>query len=110
MSEQSFADREAHSITEAEFVKLCDDLYTDRREIYRFNPSATKRDALLWMLLGCLMSLLSAPVPETAVDDSRPNADPYGDAVKEILGGRMHPPFDPQAHLAALSKKLESEE
>ena len=109
MSEQAHADRDAHAISEAEFVKLCEDLYRDRQQIYEFNPSASRRDAVLWMLLGCLMSLLSVPAPEQAGDDSSPGSDAYADAVTEILQGRTRPPFDPRAHLAELSAKLESE-
>ena len=109
MSEQVHTDRDATIITEAQFIKLCDDLYRDRRQIYEFNPSAGKRDALLWMLLGCLMSLLSAPAPEQSAGDGILSSDPYADAVTEILQGHMHPPFDPRPHLAELSRRLESE-
>jgi hypothetical protein len=97
------------TISEAEFVKLCDDLYVDRQQIYRFNPNTSRREALLWMLLGCLISLLSISDTEQPSLNSS-SADPYGQAVREILLGRTQPPFDPQAHLAELSAKLKSED
>jgi hypothetical protein len=110
MPEQAFPHAAAHTISEAEFIKLCDDLYNDRQRIYQFNPSAGKRDALLWMLLGCLMSLLSvAAPPDEGGADGSPVSDAYADAVKAILRGHMRPPFDPQVHLAELSRKLDSE-
>lgn len=96
MLEQVHADRDAPAISETEFIKLCDDLYRDRQQIYEFNPSAGKRDALLWMLLGCLMSLLSATAPEQSARDGIRSSYPYADAVTEILRGHMQPPFDPQ--------------
>lgn len=109
MLKQALADAEPPAVSEAQFVKLCDDLYADRQQIYQFNPSAGKREALLWMLLGCLISLLSIPDTEqpSAYDASSP--DPYGDAVCEILEKRMRPSFDPRAHLAQLSKKIETD-
>lgn len=97
------------TISEAEFIKLCDDIYADRQQLYEFNPSASKRDALLWMLLGCLLSLLSVSPAEQSSADDKQSADPYGDAISEILRTRMKPYFNPQTYLAELSKKIESE-
>lgn len=111
MSEQPIAnsDSEIHTISETEFIKLCDDVYADRRQIYEFNPNASRREALLWMLTGCLITLLSIPASEQPNADGHSNADPYLDAVREILHNRMQPPFDPQRHLAELSRKIENE-
>ena len=100
---------ETHVISETEFAKLCDDLYRDRYRIYQYNPRVSSRDALLWMLTGCLMSLLSVRVTEQSVSGGS-SSDLYGDAVCEILRGRTQPPFDPRPHLARLSEKLASEE
>lgn len=111
MFEQTAANSEMQAtISEAEFIKLCDDIYADRRQIYQFHPHAGKREALLWMLTGCLISLLSIHLHEQPDGQDSSSADPYTAAIREILHNRMRPPFDPQAHLAELSKKVESEE
>lgn len=110
MLKQAQADAEPPTISEAEFVKLCNDIYADRHQIYQFNPNASKREALLWMLLGCLLSLLSIPAPEQSSRNDNSSFDPYVDAIYEILQNRMRPPFNPQTHLAVLSKKIETDE
>lgn len=94
------------TISQAEFIKLCDDIYADRQQLYEFNPGMSKRDAVLWMLLGCLISLLSVPVAEQASAGDKQSADPYGDAIRKILQTRVQPHFDPRTHLAELSDKL----
>ena len=110
MPEQALANtEEAHAISEAEFVKLCEDVYADRYQIYEFNPSSGRRDALLWMLLGCLMSLLSIPDAQQHSSNEDSSSDPYADAICEILQNRMRPPFNPRAYLAELSKKIETD-
>jgi hypothetical protein len=109
MLKQALADAELPTISEAEFIKLCDDLYADRQQIYQFNPSASRREALLWMLLGCLISLLSVPAQEQLSADDNSSSDPYVDAVCEILRQRMRPSFDARAYLALLSKKIETD-
>lgn len=103
------ADADLPAISEAEFVKLCDDLYADRHQIYQYNPNASKQEALHWMLTGCLLSLLSIPDTEQPSHYDCSSSDPYGDAIREILQNRMRPPFDPQTHLAELSKKIETD-
>ncbi|MDX6692772.1 MAG: hypothetical protein QOF02_375 [Blastocatellia bacterium] len=110
MSEQAAADSEMSFITEQEFIKLCDELYADRHQLYAFNPNIARREAVLWMLLGCLLSLLSIPDAEQSGLLNGASADPYAAAVSELLRTRMRPPFEPQVHLAELSKKIASEE
>lgn len=97
------------TITAQEFEKICEGIYADRRQIYRFNPNMSRRDAILWMLLGCLLSLLSIPIPEQPGDDGT-SPDPYGDAVREVLRSRMRPAFDPQVYIDELTGKVEAEE
>lgn len=110
MSEHTAEHSTAHAtISEAELIRLCENLYTDRRQIYEFNPNAGQREAMLWMLLGCLLSLLSIPDNEQPSVNSS-STDPYGDAVREILRNRTQPSFDPQSHLAQWSKKIESDD
>jgi hypothetical protein len=110
MCERDAADAEMTLISEMEFVKLCDELYADRHQIYEFNPNASRREALLWMLTGCLLSLLSVPVEEQSSLDNASSPDPYADAISQLLENRMHPRFDPQAHLSELSEKLAKED
>ena len=110
MFEEASTHTAPHFISEAEFIKLCRDVYADRHQIYEFNPSVGKREALLWMLTGCLISLLSVPLLEQSFACGDTTEDPYGDAVREILHGRMRPPFDPQIQLTELSDKISSEE
>jgi len=95
------------TISEKEFKKLCDQIYADRLQIYDFVPSLSRRDALMWMLLGCLVSLLSVALPEQSGLDGGSTADPYGDAVCEILKDRTAPFFDPRPHLRELAARTE---
>lgn len=110
MFEQVAADSRANVISEQEFIKLCDDVYADRHQIYEFNPNVTRREAVMWMLLGCLLSLLSIPVTEQSNLFDNASTDIYTDALRKILQQHSHPPFDPQPHLAELSKNIEREE
>ncbi|HEV7842437.1 MAG TPA: hypothetical protein VGO69_02010, partial [Pyrinomonadaceae bacterium] len=106
---QSTARANGATISVGEFERLCDEIYRDRFEIYDFNPNVTKREAVLWMLLGCLISLLSVTDAElqSFVDSS--SRDPYGESLCKLLGERAAPPFDPQPFVEELSKKVESE-
>lgn len=95
-AEQSTAGESGETISEAEFRKLCDGIYRDRFEIYRFNPGADKREALLWMLTGCLISLLSVTDAELENLAGSRGQDTYADAIFALLQGRSSPPFDPR--------------
>lgn len=97
------------TITEDEFRKLCDDIYRDRHEIYEFNPNVSHREALLWMMLGTLVSLLSVPVLEQPSVFGGTHSDPYRAAVIEVVLSRAFPAFDPELYLKELSEKLEAE-
>jgi hypothetical protein len=93
-------------ISEAQFKKLCDDVYRDRHQIYGFNPSMSKRDALFWLILGSVYSLLSIPVLYQPGGIDPNSDDPYGDAICELLQGRMKEPFDARAYLEGLAKRI----
>ncbi len=97
------------TISEMEFKRLCDDIYADRQQVYAFNPNVSRREALLWMLLGCLVSLLSIPILEQPSVYGGASADPYGDAVCEVLKNHTQPAFDPRSYLLELSERIESE-
>jgi hypothetical protein len=107
---QSRSESDLSYISEAEFKRLCDELYEERHQLYSFNPNVSRRDALLWMLAGCLVSLLSVPILEQPSVYGGASADPYADAVRQLLEGRMQPTFDPQPLLAELTRKVEAEE
>jgi hypothetical protein len=94
------------TISEQEFRKLCDDIYADRFQIYAYNPNVSRREALMWMLLGCLVTLLSIPILEQPSAYGGTSDDPYGDAVCEVLQNRMERDFDPQIYLDELSGKI----
>jgi hypothetical protein len=97
------------TISEKDFKKLCDDIYADRFQIYEFNPNVSRREALLWMLLGCLVSLLSIPILEQPSVYNGSSADPYGDAIREVVLAHTQSNFDPSDYLLELSRKVESE-
>lgn len=97
------------TISEQEFKKLCDDAYADRLQIYAFNPNVSGREALLWMILGCLVTLLSVPILEQPSVYGGASDDPYGDAILEVLKERVEPDFDPQTHLSELSRRIETD-
>ncbi|HEV7860820.1 MAG TPA: hypothetical protein VGO91_19525 [Pyrinomonadaceae bacterium] len=97
-------------MTAQEFEKLCRDIYADRRQIYSFNPNVSHREALLWMLLGCLVSLLSVPILDQPSVYGGSRTDPYADAICELLKPRMNPAFNPRIYLDELTEKLKAEE
>ncbi len=108
--EQSEGSAESvETISADEFKRVCDEIYRDRFEIYDFNPAATKREAVLWMLLGCLISLLSVNDEELQALYGSSSRDPYGDAVRRLLEGRTAPPFDPRPVVEELSERVENE-
>ncbi len=94
------------TISEQEFKKLCDDIYLERHEIYAFNPNMSRREALLWMLAGCLVSLLNVDELE---QPGASTSDPYGDAVMQLMWQRTSPVFDPKIYLTKLTEKLKAE-
>lgn len=97
------------TIYESDFKKLCDDIYADRSQIYAFNPNVSRREALLWMMLGCLVSLLSIPILEQPSVYGGSSADPYGDAILEVLKTHTESNFDPGEYLLELSQRIEAE-
>ncbi|HEX8176747.1 MAG TPA: hypothetical protein VF543_16770 [Pyrinomonadaceae bacterium] len=97
------------TISGEEFKRLCDDVYKDRFEIYEFNPAASRRDALLWMLLGCLISLLSITYEELEALTGVSGAEDYGDVIRKLLRERAEPFFDPGPYLEELSQRAGNE-
>ena len=97
------------TISGEEFERLCDEVYRDRFEIYGFNPAASRTDALLWMLLGCLISLLSVGDEELEALAASSGSGDYGDVIRELLQTRAAQPFDAGPYLEQLSKRAENE-
>ena len=97
------------TISESELKRVCAELYRDRFEIYAFNPGASHSDALLWMLMGCLISLLSVNEEELQTLFDSSGQISYADAVCLLLEGRTEPPFDPREVVEELTKRVESE-
>ena len=96
------------TISEQEFIKLCDDIYRDRLQVYSYNPNVSRREAVLWMLLGCLLSLLSVPILDQPSTHGESTADFYADAIGEVLQHRMQPEFDPHVLIAELLARVEA--
>lgn len=90
---------DVETISEERFGKLCEEIYRDRAEIYLFSPGMAKGDALCWVLMGCLISLLSLKESEL---ESLGRGLSYADAICELLQGRAEPPFDPRPHIEEL--------
>ncbi|HKS26652.1 MAG TPA: hypothetical protein VJS44_02475 [Pyrinomonadaceae bacterium] len=96
------------TISEDAFKRLCDEIYRDRFEIYEFNPAATRRDALLWMLMGCLISLLSIDFEE--LESLTASSRDYSEVVCRLV--REHaasPPFDPRLLVEELANRAGNE-
>ncbi|MBD0369442.1 MAG: hypothetical protein ICV60_01205 [Pyrinomonadaceae bacterium] len=92
------------TISEDEFKRICDDIYSDRFEIYEFNPAASRSEALLWMLMGCLISRLSITDEELQRLSESSAEDTYADVVCKILKERGAL-FDPRPYVNEVSKE-----
>jgi hypothetical protein len=95
------------TISEQEFIKLCDGIYDDLHQVHEWNPSLSRRDAFLWMLLGSLVSLLSVPILEQPSVYDPSKSDPYLLAVLEVLAGRCEGSFDPTDYLSRVLGQIE---
>lgn len=90
-------------ISEAEFAHICEGISRDREAILRHNPIGTEEEALLWMLLSCLISYLSLTDQETPCFTGRPDAKTYRDAILFVLKNRGLDDFDPEIYLDRLA-------
>lgn len=90
------------TITENEFARICDGIRSDRESIIRHNPVGTAEEALLWMLLGILISYLSLSEAETPCFNGMPTAETYRQAIRFILEPRRADRFDVDAYLDKL--------
>lgn len=97
------------TISEEELERLCDEIYSDRFEIYGFRPVASRREAVLWMLLGCLISLLNVSDEELQALAGSSTSESYGEIICKLTKERSAQPFDPQPVLERLTTKIEDE-
>ncbi len=97
-------------ISEEEFRKLCERFYAERESIYAAAPSMSRRDALLWMILGSLIFLLDVPADYEPAISTEKNDNFFAAAIKDVLEGRMGLEFDPEEYLSELSRKVEGNE
>jgi len=90
-------------MSEAEFARLVDGIFEDRKSIIRHNPIGTDEEILLWMLLNSLSSYLSLSEIETPCFSGKPDAQTYRDAIEFVLMSRREPDFNVARHLRVLS-------
>lgn len=102
--------RTLETISKEEFQRLCDEIYVDRLRIHEFNPNLSRREAVLWMLMGCLISLLSVTDEELERLAAEPGQDTYGHLVGRLVRTHAAPPFDPSPCLERLSKSVENDQ
>ncbi len=87
------------TISEAEFARICRQIYLDREQIYQFNPSVPHEEVLLWMLLACLINYLNLSEAETPCFPGAPDAEIYRQAILHVLQGRTEPLFESNQYL-----------
>ena len=93
-------------ISEREFARICDGIYTDREIICKHNPIGTPEEILLWMLLSCLVSYLSLSEVETPCFNGKPDAETYRNAILFVLDKRKTEEFYPEIYLEKLLQDL----
>lgn len=91
-------------IGEIEFARICKGIYEDRESIYSHNPIGTPEEALLWMLLGCLINYLSLSEIETPCFNGKPDAETYRKAILFVLENRKADNFTAEIYLNELTK------
>ncbi len=80
-------------ITEAEFDRICDGIYEDRKSIIKHNPIGPPEEILLWMLLSCLTSYLTLTDIETPCFNGKPDVETYRNAIQFVLQDRKADDF-----------------
>jgi hypothetical protein len=93
------------TISEAEFKKLLDNIYQERETLQTLLPGFSQRDAILWLLLGSLIALLSVPPDQQPKLDDYAGDDPFGTAIKELIRKHGSPAFDSDVYVAELSER-----
>lgn len=91
-------------ISEAEFARIVRGISEDRAVIYRHNPIGTEREALLWMLLCCLISYLNLSENETPCFTGMPDEKTYREAIFFVMRDRKTADFDVEIYLNELTE------
>lgn len=91
-------------ISEAEFARICWDIYEERESVITHNPIGTPEEILLWMLLSCLISYLSLSEIETPCFTGKPDAKTYWDAILFVVNTRKTVEFDVGKYLKELTE------
>lgn len=91
-----------NKISEKEFARLCDGIYSDRVSIYKHNPLGAPDTVLLWMLMCCLISYLSLSDIETPCFTGAPDAETYRRAISFVVENRKSEDFDARIYLEKL--------
>lgn len=89
-------------ISEAEFARICEQIYLDREQIYKFNPNVAHEEVLLWMLLACLINYLDLSDAETPCFPGAPDANIYRQAIRHVLQKRITKSFEIDKYLNKL--------
>ena len=91
-------------ISETEFTRIVRGISDDRTVIYRHNPIGTEREALLWMLLCCLISYLNLSENETPCFTGTPDEKTYREAIVFVMRDRKTEDFDVETYLNELTE------
>ncbi len=94
-------------ISEAEFAKICEGIYEDRKIIIKHNPFGTNEEILLWMLLSILISYLSLAEKEIPCFPNSTNLETYWQAILFILKDRKIGDFETEKYLEIFLLKCE---
>jgi hypothetical protein len=89
-------------ITEKEFARICEGVYEDREIIVKHNPTVSDEEALLWMLLGILISYLSLDEKEIPCFPNSTSTETYRQAILFIVQDRKTEDFDAEKYLEKL--------
>ncbi len=92
------------TISEAEFKRICNQIYEDRETIIKHNPIGSAKETLLWMLMSVLISYLSLSEQETPCFPGSPTAETYREAILFVLRGRAD--FEPEVYLDEFIKNI----
>lgn len=89
-------------INQAEFVRICNDIYQDRETIIKHNPIGSDAEILLWMLLSILISYLSLDEKEIPCFPNSTNIETYRQAILFVLNTRKTVDFEVEKYLKKL--------
>ncbi|MEO8648557.1 MAG: hypothetical protein ABI539_05265 [Acidobacteriota bacterium] len=93
------------TISEAEFVRICQGVRDDREAIVKHNPIGSRDEILFWMVLMCLVSYLNLSDIDTPCFTGRPDAKTYRKAIEYVIRNRWSAPFEVAPHLEDLISK-----